>query len=204
MTTSRGIRICLTIVGVSTVAALVLFMSTSARCHQVGQMPQTLLLNVIPELKKYRFQLGWWRLGPLPDEPCLLAVGPDGQILYMPNNFDMLVRREEISISSPESSLDLATTYVTLTSPYRVVVLSDLDMIPGIDRDPVPQHHSGVTISAPVVEKSSEGYYIVHLYTWKELGGVLEEWTLTISADGTVKPEVRTLQKWVGAALGTG
>ena len=181
---------------------LSIWIAPAAQCHQVvGQMPQkTAFSGALPEFANYRLEFGWSRLWPLPDNLCLLAITPDGGALQMPRDFQTLVRREHLSISSTERAQDLAVSYVTVTSPFKVVVISNLGMIPGIDRNPAPRDF-GVAISAPVVETSAQGYR-VDLFAWKELGGYVERWMISISHGATIEPRVEELTSGVGKAVG--
>src|SRR2546429_2316137 len=150
---------------------------TSAHCQQMGEKPQYLPFKTdIPAFQKYRLLLAWQGVWPSPPRPCLWAITPNGQILHMPEDFQKMIRTEHLSVSSSETALDLATTYVTLTSPFKVVVLSNLGMIPGVDRAP---HQFAFSISAPVVDRS-DGNYVVHLFAWKQIGGIIEEWEIRI------------------------
>jgi len=161
----------------------------------------------VPALKKYRLQRIWVREVPswLPlapaNRPVLVLVDPKGEMLEMPTEFDKLVRRESLSVSSPTDARDLAVTYVTLTAPFgKVLVLSELGMVPAVKQNP-PRQPIEVEISPPVV-KRSEQKYVVQLFTWKELGGVLEEWTITLSEDGGLQARANQLATHVGKAVG--
>ncbi len=172
-------------------------------CHAVSQNPQTMAFDTrIAALRKYVLQVGAKGDWPFPEQPCLLAVSTEGEVLRLPEDFQTLVRRERISISSPEAALELATSYVGVSSPFKVLVISNPGMIPGTDRNPVPSNIAAL-ISAPVLSRSANGF-VIQLFTWKQLGGRLEKWTITILDNGTVKPQAEELRSWVGAAVGFG
>src|SRR6266446_4497809 len=163
---------------------LFFWIAPAAQCHQMSETPQNVTINTaIPEFGKYQFQLGWWNVWPFPDRPCLLAIGPDGQTLRLPADFQRLVSQIHLSVDSPETALNLAKSYVVLSSPFKVILLSNADMIPGINRDPVAHQFKAFTISAPTISRSDDSY-IVQLFSWKQLGGVVERWTITISKNG--------------------
>ncbi len=101
-------------------------------CHAVSQNPQTMAFDTrIAALRKYVLQVGAKGDWPFPEQPCLLAVSTEGEVLRLPEDFQTLVRRERISISSPEAALELATSYVGVSSPFKVLVISNPGMIPG-------------------------------------------------------------------------
>lgn len=150
-------------------------------------------------LRNYHFFLVWSR--GIAARPCLVAISVDGEVLQMPVEFEKIVRKEGLVVSSPTDARDLATTYVALTTPLgKVLVLSGLDMIPGLDRNP-PRKPLEVTISPPTV-KNVGSDYSVRLFTWKELGGVIEEWSITVSENGTLQVQAEQLASHVGEAVG--
>jgi hypothetical protein len=155
----------------------------------------------IAALKKYRI-LGAWT-DTIPPRPYLVALGPDGSLFEMPEELENIFLRERMSITAPELAVDVAAAYATLSIGYgNVIVLSSLDTIPGVEKNP-PKKPITKTVSAPQV-MSFEGTFTVHFFTWKELGGVLEEWLITISENGTIMSESEPLATWVGAAIGLG
>jgi len=180
----------------------VVWIWTSTRCHPTGKMMQdSPFASSLPVLAKYQLQFGWRRLWPFGlDQLCLLATTPDGKALEMPKDFQTILRHEHVSVSSSENALALAKTYVALTSPYKVFVISNLGMIPGIDRNPLPRDFS-FTISEAAVQSTVHGYQ-VNLFAWNELGGRIEEWTIVISKEGMIDPHVQELASGVGNAKG--
>ena len=83
-----------------------------------------------------------------------------------------------------------------------MLVLSGVEMIPGIDRNP-PKKPLANVISPPVIQHNGEIYWI-QLFVWKELAGAVEKWTLTFSKRGTPEVQVEQLADHVGDAVGLG
>ena len=172
-----------------------------SRCQELGTMAQKPEFGgAIPKFTKYHLEFGLRRilLGLGSDQLCLFAITPQGDVLGMPENFQVLVRREHLSVASPEGALALAKSYVAVSSPLKVIIISTLDMIPDIDRNPAPQALDNV-ISAPTAELAN-GTYIVHLYDWEELGGRVKKWTILVAKDGSVHARSEELANRVGTA----
>ena len=177
-----------------------------AQCS-AGLYAQDVTINMpVAAFTKYRFQSSWVQVRPsffLPNRlPCLLGVGPNGQTFELPSKFNELVRLENLSVSSPKEGSDIAVTYVILTAPIgRVMVLSDLVGVPGLDQHP-PDPSLRAVISAPSVKRVEPNMYIVNLFVWKEFGGTVEKWTVTVFNDATVKSTNKLLATHVGNMIG--
>lgn len=160
---------------------------------EIGLNPTILALS------SYHFFLVWGH--GIATRPCLVAVSPDGEVLQMPAEFGKIIQKEGIVVRSQIDARNLVTTYVTLTTPLgKVLVLSGLEMIPGLDRNPL-QKPLEIAISPPTI-KSLGSDYSVRLFTWKELGGVIEEWSITVSENGILHVQSKQLASHVGEAVG--
>ena len=178
------------------------WVTAQARCHIIGAPATSKTLDTtIPGFLDYQLILAWRRFPPFdPDEPCLLAQGRDGDVLYMPADFNKVLEQPEqqpFSVNSREDALNVARTYVAVSTPFRLIVISSLKMVPGIDKRPHPDY----VITGPQVDQSGNEY-VVSLFTWKELGGALQKWTILVSADGKVSPHVEELGVHLGDAIG--
>jgi len=161
----------------------------------------------VSALQQYRLQRLWLRQVPnwVPVRPAyrprLIVVGQDGETFKMPDEFNLLVRRARLSVSSQADALDIAATYVTLTAPFgKLVVVSGLEMIPGLSRNP-PLTPLQTAVSAPVVVQQIQ-HYAVQLFTWRELGGILEEWTIKVSENGTIETKKSEIATKIGETIG--
>jgi hypothetical protein len=153
----------------------------------------------IPALETYRL-LRFWPEG-IASKSCLLAVGTDGTVLQMPAEFNEIIRRSRFTISGESDAVKLATTYATLTTAIgKIVVLSAPDTIPGFSTNP-PRNPLGISIVPPTV-RSLDSKYSVVLFTWKELGGVVEKWFITISQTSQLEVQKQVIATHVGNAVG--
>jgi hypothetical protein len=197
----------------TTLISLIVLISLFAqfRQWQIAREHEPYARNVtistrLPALQKYKFRsvwvpsiYAWTGIHPC-CFPVLVAVGPDGRAYKMPRDFTKLLRAEHLSATSPKEALDLAWTYVHLTEGMgRILVISELRMIPGVDANP-PENHPA--IASPAVNDSGKGY-VVHIFTWKELSGDVQEWLITFSKHD-LHVQRATLAYGVGKSFGLG
>ena len=156
----------------------------------------------LSELHEYRVVRVWITILNLrPPSPHLILVDTRGREFRIPEQFQEIVRQEMIKVTTPQKALEVARTYVLLTGSYgEVLILSNMTEIPGIARNP-PSKQLEVTPARPRVSPTDQGF-LVELYSWKELRGLIEQWTIVIDRQGDMQITSQQLATNVGDATG--
>lgn len=190
--------IMLVLLGVFTL--LVLLSPCDITSHNLGNRT---FKTSLPRLAAYHFVTGlnsfsFPTIFTSVNDFCVVAVGPDGGEYLMPNDFNKLLQHEHIVAHSEEEAVDMASLYVQSTEVYgNVIVISNLSDIPGVgDRPP----DAPIDITPPRVSRFKDGYEI-HLFLWRELGGVVKEMSITLIPE-SVSVEEQTRAITVGDYTG--
>lgn len=124
-----------------------------------------------------------------------------GDVFQMPGQFNSMIQGEEVFLSNDEEVLNFTKLYLYLAHDPRgrVLILQRASDIPyeiGSNRKS-PQQFSDV-VTPPQIRSQNWGF-TVEVYSWVELGGQLEKWTLELSTNGYI---MRYSKQVVGKNIG--
>jgi len=138
----------------------------------------------------------------LPLRDFFIAVGCDNETFLLPDEFNYIIKRENITVNSNEKALEVLKTYINF-SLYGARILNSTSEIPGINCG----RHAEVELNRirpPEVKHEEEGY-LIHFFLWRKVGGIVlekdcrrpagiaEELTVRMEKDGEISVLARKL-----------
>lgn len=135
-----------------------------------------------------------------PPPYCLAAVGNDHKSFKLPEDFNKVMVRENLSVETVDTALLVAETYARVSSiPGRPAILDDYTQIPkGTGKDP---SQFDKLIIPPNVS-AQNGSYSVSFYTWTRVGGRLDKWSFIIKQNGVIEVDREQVESLVGDVIG--
>lgn len=149
----------------------------------------------IPMLKNHSvFQVSGRAMSP--PFHATLAVGRDGESYLYPNDFNKIIKLENVTIQSENQALVLVRAYFgSVNASKGYPYLTSYTEIPrGQGQDPSIYAD---TIKPPSITLEDSQYRVI-FYSWRSNEGELKEWKFIINPDGTVETQSKTIAKHVG------
>ena len=149
----------------------------------------------------------------------VVARGPLDMCFLLPDEFNTVVKAERLTIDSVEEAWELAKIYIYADAagfPFKII--NNATEIPGLS----PQHIEELNKSGDVESRrwAQEHYaqylrlksvitpaevrvvedgYLLHFYTWYEIGGKVTRWTIKVAKDGTITVQKERVAERVGS-----
>ncbi|AFC99077.1 hypothetical protein Mtc_0306 [Methanocella conradii HZ254] len=125
----------------------------------------------------------------------VIAMGEDHRAYSLPDEFNEVVKGENISVDSDAKALLAANAYVNSSCVYGVgKLLYNVSDVPGLsivngtyqdETRRMQGERLKSVITPPVVSLEDDGY-VIDFYSWKELMGALEKWKVKVGKNGAI------------------
>ena len=129
-----------------------------------------------------------------PPSAHIIGEGLDGKTFRLPEEFNEMIIRENITIDTEKKALDVAATYVNSSIAFgRIIILKNSSDIP---KRNVSEYLSIIKLPYSIQKNDK---FFVRFYTWREVGGYVDEWSFNVSIDGKVSVERDEIASKIGA-----
>jgi len=133
-----------------------------------------------------------------PPVAYIVGEGLDGKTFKLPNEFNEMIVREKINVDTEEKAFEVSETYVNSSITFgRILILKNSSDIPKRNVDENLSEIANI-IKPPYYTKEKDKFF-VRFYTWKEIGGLVEDWSFNVSRDGRVSVERDEIASRIGA-----
>lgn len=140
----------------------------------------------------------WVHIPTQPPSKVLVAVGLDGNVLFIPAEFNTLAERDNIIVDNQQKAWAIVNLFLP-DPPYKILESTkDIPYYSRYRKDPKEYAH---LVSPPLV-KFERSMWNIDLFTWNKNNGAIEKWQFNISLNGEVKSNQVTIAKWVGDYIG--
>jgi len=142
----------------------------------------------------------------LPPFYYVVARGPLDVCYLLPDEFNTVVKAEGLTIDSVEEAWELAKIYIYADAagfPFKII--NNATEIPGLSPQYIEElNKSGnpevrrwaqkryaqylrlKNVITPAEVRVVEDGYLLHFYTWYQIGGDVTRWTMKVARDGTI------------------
>jgi len=154
----------------------------------------------------------------LPPFYYVVARGPLDVCYLLPDEFNTVVKTEKLAVDSVEEAWELAKIYIYADAagfPFKII--NNATEIPGLSpqlieklnkssnpevRRWAQKHYAQYlrlkNIITPAEVRVVEDGYLLHFYTWYEIGGDVTRWTMKVARDGTITAQKERVAEEVG------
>ncbi|MFZ8809077.1 MAG: hypothetical protein ACO2PN_13370 [Pyrobaculum sp.] len=158
----------------------------------------------------------------LPPFYYVVARGPLDVCYLLPDEFNTVVKAEGLTIDSVEEAWELAKIYVYADAagfPFKII--NNATEIPGLSPQYIEElNKSGnpevrrwaqkryaqylrlKNVITPAEVRVVEDGYLLHFYTWYQIGGDVTRWTMKVARDGTITVQKEKVAEGVGENYG--
>jgi len=148
----------------------------------------------------------------------VVARGPLDMCYLLPDEFNTVVKAEGLAVDSVEEAWELAKIYIYADAagfPFKII--NNATEIPGLSpqyieklnksgdvemRRWAQKHYAQYlrlkNIITPAEVRVVEDGYLLHFYTWYEIGGDVTRWTMKVAKDGTITVQKEKVAERVG------
>jgi hypothetical protein len=129
-----------------------------------------------------------------------------------------VVKAEGLAVDSVEEAWELAKIYIYADAagfPFKII--NNATEIPGLSPQYIEklnksnnvemraqEHYAQYlrlkSVITPAEVRAVEDGYLLHFYTWYEIGGAVTRWTLKVARDGTITVQKERVAERVGSA----
>ena len=151
----------------------------------------------------------------LPPFYYVVARGPLDVCYLLPDEFNTVVKAEGLTIDSVDEAWELAKIYVYADAagfPFKII--NNATEIPGLSPQYIEelnksgdveraqkryaQYQRLKSVITPAEVRAVEDGYLLHFYTWYEIGGAVTRWTMKMARDGTITVQKERVAEGVG------
>jgi len=158
----------------------------------------------------------------LPPFYYVVARGPLDVCYLLPDEFNTVVKAEGLAVDSVEEAWELAKIYIYADAagfPFKII--NNTTEIPGLSPQYIEklnksgdvesrrwaqkryaQHQRLKSVITPAEVRAVEDGYLLHFYTWHEIGGDVTRWTMKVARDGTITVQKEKVAREVGQYSG--
>jgi hypothetical protein len=168
--------------------------------------------------KQHKLYIAGMGLLLVPPFYYVVARGPLDMCFLLPDEFNTVVKAEGLAVDSVEEAWELAKIYVYADAagfPFKII--NNATEIPGLSPQYIEKlNKSGdvesrrwaqkryaqylrlKNIITPAEVRVVEDGYLLHFYTWYEIGGDVTRWTMKVARDGTITVQKEKVAEGVG------
>jgi len=155
----------------------------------------------------------------LPPMYYVVARGPLDVCYLLPDEFNTVVKAERLTIDSVEEAWELAKIYIYADAagfPFKII--NNATEIPGLSPQYIEELNKSGDVESrrwaqkryaqylrlknvitPAEVRVVEDGYLLHFYTWYEIGGKVTRWTIKVAKDGTITVQKERVAERVGS-----
>jgi len=124
----------------------------------------------------------------IPYKKITVAVNKDHNVFIMPQEINSIISDGFNAELNKSKTFQLANLYVILSAapPHYYKLIESAAEIPVSKNLGVSPFKYAKFIKGPVIEEQAD-YYTVRFFVWNNIGGNLEDWSLSITNSGKVK-----------------
>ena len=157
-------------------------------------------------LQQHKLYIAGMGLLLVPPFYYVVARGPLDVCYLLPDEFNTVVKTERLAVDSVEEAWELAKIYVfTDAAGFPFKIINNATEIPGLSpqyieelnksgnaemRRWAQEHYAQYlrlkNVITPAEVRVVEDSYLLHFYTWYEIGGKVTWWTMKVARDGTI------------------
>jgi hypothetical protein len=152
----------------------------------------------------------------------VVARGPLDVCYLLPDEFNTVVKAEGLAVDSVEEAWELAKIYIYADAagfPFKII--NNATEIPGLSpqyieklnksgdvesrrwaQEHYAQYQRLKSVITPAEVRAVEDGYLLHFYTWYEIGGAVTRWTTKVARDGTITVQKEKVAREVGQYSG--
>jgi len=169
-------------------------------------------------LQQHKLYIAGMGLLLVPPFYYVVARGPLDVCYLLPDEFNTVVKTERLAVDSVEEAWELAKIYIYADAagfPFKII--NNATEIPGLSPQYIEElNKSGDVESRRLAQKHYAQYqrlkniitpaelrvvedgYLLHFYTWYEIGGAVTRWTMKVARDGTITVQKEKVAEGVG------
>jgi len=171
-------------------------------------------ITLFKQHKLYKAGMGSF----LPPMYYVVARGPLDVCYLLPDEFNTVVKAEGLAVDSVEEAWELAKIYIYADAagfPFKII--NNATEIPGLSpqyieelnksnnpearrwaQERYAQYLRLKSVITPAEVRIVEDGYLLHFYTWYEIGGAVTRWTIKVAKDGTITVQKERVAEGVG------
>jgi hypothetical protein len=168
--------------------------------------------------KQHKLYIAGMGLLFVPPMYYVVARGPLDMCYLLPDEFNTVVKAEGLTIDSVEEAWELAKIYIYADAagfPFKII--NNATEIPGLSpqyieklnksgnpeaRRWAQKHYAQYlrlkSVITPAEVRAVEDGYLLHFYTWYQIGGAVTRWTMKVARDGTTTVQKERVAEGVG------
>jgi len=156
-------------------------------------------------LQQHKLYIAGMGLLFVPPFYYVVVRGPLDMCYLLPDEFNTVVKAEGLAVDSVEKAWELAKIYIYADAagfPFKII--NNATEIPGLSPRLEELNKSGdvesrrwaqkryaqyqrlKSVITPAEVRAVEDGYLLHFYTWYEIGGDVTRWTMKVTRDGTI------------------